>query len=124
MLGYITVLPMTAMWPSGASSSVSGLRLYLDKGRNQQFTFFRPKDVSGNELDVQNAIEQKRNRLRAQEARRKAQQEILERQRKQTSDALQKQVDILQNIKLQSPQRLRTNCTSTRVGSTVYTDCW
>ena len=134
-LGYIIVSPLTAMWPSGASSSVSGLRLYLNKGKNQQFTFFRPKDVSGNELDVQNAIEQNRNRLRAQEA---YQQNLIEMKKARAMDernrvesqkarAMEEQNRIQRQknntLILQSPTRLRTNCTSRRVGNTVYTDC-
>jgi hypothetical protein len=43
-------------WVSGVEATVSGLEVCPQNGKNQEYTFQRPKDAPGVEVDVQYAI--------------------------------------------------------------------
>jgi len=51
--GAVRTPPLMARWPSGASASVTGITVPLARGYAQNFTFVRPTDVAGAELDYQ-----------------------------------------------------------------------
>jgi len=52
-IGVLTTQPIAARWPSGATATVSGVTAQLSSGMVQHFTFTRPSDAQGAELDYQ-----------------------------------------------------------------------
>ena len=56
-LGYVVLRGAQVRWASGALASLGQLKAYLNAGKNQQFTFVRPQNIPGWEIDVQFARE-------------------------------------------------------------------
>lgn len=110
------IQPLTVRWASGAEASIDTLQLCGSTGKNQQFVFVRPADVPDRELDVLFALELQR--LAAEERRASAERRsrvyaMLAESYRQRADASRRRLDSLRPM----------NCTSTMVGSYVYTTC-
>jgi hypothetical protein len=102
--GYALLRGLSALWVSGASTSVSQITAELRLGQRQEFRFERPRSVPNYDVDANYALNLEKNKL------------------------LREQVDAIQNITVsveQPPPALppRTNCVSRRLGGAVYTDC-
>ena len=106
-LGYVVLRGTQVRWASGASASIEGLRAYLNVGRNQQFTFIRPQNFPGREIDIQFVLELEKISIMRQQLT--LQNEQLELQRLQTI--------------WQQNQTKTMNCTSQRIGDFIYTNC-
>jgi hypothetical protein len=64
----MTLQGMSVRWASGATASISSVGVDLSTGANQQFTFLRPENVAGREIDIQFALELERLRFVQQQA--------------------------------------------------------
>jgi hypothetical protein len=101
-------------WASGAEVSIGGLEVCPQNGGEQQFVFTRPGDVPGREIDVMFALEQQRFAVLSEQAR------AAQRAAYWQSLSAQYAAQIERNRQI----RLRMNCTSSVVGSYVYTNCY
>lgn len=101
--GGLKPKPMSVKWASGATAAVSNLYVDLNKyGLNQSFTFQRPDNYPGRQIDVQFALKVEELRLLRRNA-----------------DAQESAV-LMQMINANKPQ----NCTSTKIGNQVSTTCY
>ena len=113
----IKVSDAKAVWASGVSRSLKYINLDRSKFTRFQFTFVRP-DVPGREIDVNFALQLERNRILQQQAQ------------AQQDQAFWQMYSTTLNQYRQSYVPAYTtgfksfNCTSRRVGSYVYTDCY
>lgn len=103
----LALLPLTVRWASGAVAQMSNLTVCPVPGQKRQaskyeLTFVRP-DIPGREIDANFDLQVKRDA--SAEAYRDAQQ-------------FQALVD-----SLRKPKRVEVQCTSSAVGTTVYTTC-
>lgn len=100
--------PITVRWASGAEASISSLRSCTSAGYLQQFSFVRPKEYPGRELDVQFAMQQQQFALMQQQA------------------AAQERAMLFNYLLQQNsapPQSISLSCQSREVNGTVFTDC-
>jgi hypothetical protein len=103
--GSMTLKGVTAFWVSGVSSSVSKITANLQNGLHQHFVFERPRDAPSYSVDANYALELEKNRL------------------------LKQQVEAIENITVTVDQStpaptLQTHCTTNRIGTTSYTNCY
>jgi hypothetical protein len=91
--------PLRVRWLSGAEASIEALTLCPEFGKNQQFTFMRPSGAPGAEVDGQFAI------LLLQ----------------QQASAPPPPAYIPPPVE---PVRLPTHCTSTVIGTQIFTNCY
>lgn len=84
-------------------------------GYSQQFTFVRPSEVPGRELDVQVALELQRNALLERQANSQRFSEAL----KAVNDA----VDAVKGRSTPSDTK-KTTCQTRAIGSALQTNCW
>ena len=111
-LGYMTLQGTEVKWVSGATAKIEQIKANLSTGEYQQFTFKRPSGIDGLETDAKFGIEVQKLRIMQQQLH--AQQDT----------AYWQMYNALSNQqKSSSPERLKTNCNSRIIGSTVYTDC-
>ena len=104
--GVMNLQGTSVKWASGASASISTLSANLNQyGLNQSFNFQRP-DIAGREIDMQFALELQKLAIMRQQAR-----------------AQQDQAYYQFLSTLRQPVRTQTNCTSSVIGNTVYTNC-
>ena len=102
--------PIKVRWTSGAEASVNSLQLCGGTGKTQQFVFVRPAEVPGRDLDVQVALNYQRQQATSEVA--------------QTAWGA-----FLQGLTTgiaALPAALNpptVNCTSSVVGSFIYTTC-
>lgn len=101
-------------WASGAEMSIGALEACPQNGGEQQFVFKRPDDIPGREIDVMVALEQQRFAVMSEQAR------ATQRAAYWQSLSAQYATQIERNRQI----RLRMNCTSSVVGSYVYTNCY
>jgi hypothetical protein len=116
--GYKLLQGTAVRWVSGAKAGVSSLRADLRNGTNQVFTFRRPDNAPGYDIDANFALQLERNRILAEQAEAQRQQAYW-----QMYNALQQQ-QAAQQAAQQRQMRQPLNCTSRAVGNYVYTDCY
>ena len=109
----IKVSDAKAVWASGVSRGLQYIALDRSKYRNFQFTFNRP-DVPGREIDVNFALQLERNQILQQQAQAQKDQVFFQmlNQYRQTY------------VPTYTPTSKSFHCTSNRIGSYVYTDCY
>jgi hypothetical protein len=106
--GKIKTAPLTAVWPSGASSTVPAAVMDLSAGsRYFFFDFYRPRNLPNYDADARFDLEVKK--LQVLQAQQRAQ-------------ALQNLWQIYQTTN--PPRRREVDCTSVLVGGVVHTNCY
>ena len=70
--GYASLQGVTARWASGATSSISTITAYLERGPFQKFHFERPNNNQGSAADLEYAARFNQERRAAQEAEERA----------------------------------------------------
>ena len=115
----VRITPITVRWASGAEAFMEYVNICGATGKNQQIVFVRPMEAPGRDLDVAFALELERiaadNQRTATDQRRQRWAALAD----QVSESFRRQAE----ISLWYSQR-RTNCTSSLVGSYVYTTCY
>lgn len=106
--GYMVLRGLTARWVSGARASVSSIQADLNNGTTQQFTFLRPEEAAGLQIDASFALDIERNRILQQQAE------------AQQNQAFWQMYNAVMN-QYQQPQPL--SCSSYVVGNIVQTQC-
>ena len=122
--GYMMLLGASVRWVSGASVTVSTVRADLKNGLSQEFTFKRPDNYPGREIDVAHAREVAKMGLMLRQVQ--AQERIADHyQNQEIIDSLNQLNKTLTPPTPVIPlPRPPTNCTSTVVGNTVRTTCY
>jgi hypothetical protein len=101
--------PITVRWASGAEAKVSTLSACASKGHFQQFSFVRPTEIPGRELDVQFALKQQELALMQQQA---------------AAQERAAMFNLLLRENAPAVDRTRSlNCMSSESGGVVYTSC-
>lgn len=121
--GYKVLAGASVRWASGATAELNSLTADLKRyGFSQQFTFQRPENVLGREIDERFSLEL--NRTRAMERQAAAQEEQAAAQQRQAAAQEARARD--EQYKINSPINVNsiTNCTSTVFGNTVNTSCY
>jgi len=120
--GYFIIKGKNVRWVSGATKAVENIKINLSNGFNQEYTFVRPKNAPGQNLDTKfaaelikaNIMQQQVNaQIRAYEDQYRLQSEQLQLLKRQQAD---------QQIQ-QFPYKNRQHCRSRVFGNHIYTDC-
>jgi hypothetical protein len=104
----VTLDPVLVRWSSGAEAKIGGVSACPASGWIQQFTFLRPAEIPGRDLDVAMALQIQQSASAQQQAA-----------AAETSAAIR----ALAIQSQQTPQRSTVNCTSTVVNKEVHTSC-
>jgi hypothetical protein len=120
--GYMELRGITAVWVSGASSSVNLIRADLQKGLRQNFRFDRPRSMPNYDVDANYALQLEKIRImRAQAEAQKAQADA--QQAEATIAALNSAIAAA-NSAYTAPRNNEQHCTTTYLGNTAHTDCY
>lgn len=99
-------------WASGAEATIDGLSLCGKQGKNQQFTFVRPPETPGREIDAYFALQLQQ--LAIIQGQAEADRSAYIAGLYASAAARRREIE---------EQRRPVNCYSTLIGSTVYTTC-
>ena len=116
--------PLLVRWGSGAEASQSALTLCPEPGYNKQWSFIRPTGIPGRDIDMQFAIALQRNAILQQQANAQNEANLI-----QAWGVISSAINTPTyntnkpntNININTNTNIR--CTSTNVGTTVYTTC-
>lgn len=111
--GYALLTGASVRWASGATAEISTLRADINQhGLNHSFTFQRPSNVAGREIDAQFALQLEQTRAMQQQAAAQQQQ------------AATQQQAAAQEKRAQDQQNKMRFCNSTVNGRNIDTICY